>query len=301
MQPSPIAHIGILVADLETSRERWAKVLAGTFSPITRYRPENWSDRGNPTPHLHDARLTFYLGDAPSIEILEFVGNGTHSPDKGEGGHHLSFPPLEDNSRRREELAELGIGIDGEIRHDGRWIFQFAEAEALNNVYTEWVEEHPDHPDVKDDLSPINRMPDGTKTLFDLETIRSLPAGRPSSRIVEIGVEVRDVSAARVRWETVTRYDFTPDRDGSYVGGVAPALIRLFASTPSSREGLAYAVIETDDLSATAERLEASDIPFRAMEENGRTVGGTTIAVDREYLNGFELRFVSVSPPWHGQ
>jgi hypothetical protein len=297
MQASPIAHIGILVADLETSRERWAKALAGTFSPITRYRPENWSDRGNPTPHLHDARLTFFLGDAPSIEILEFVGNGTHSPEKGEGGHHLSFPPLEDNARRRDELAELGVGIDGEIRHDGRWIFQFAEAEALNNVYTEWVEEHPDHPDVKDDLSPINRISDGTKTLFDIETIEALPSGRPSSRIIEIGVNVVDVSTARVQWEAVTGYTFRRDSDGSYVGGVAPALVRLFASTSSTREGLFYAVIDSDDLSATAERLTSDRIPFTATEETSRTVKGTTIAVDRDYLNGFELRFVSVSSP----
>lgn len=90
-----------------------------------------------------------------------------------------SFPTsprasVDENEARRAELAELGIGIDREIRHDARWIFQFAEAGLLNNVYTEWVEEHPDHPDVKDDLSPIDRLADGSKTLFDVATIEEL-------------------------------------------------------------------------------------------------------------------------------
>lgn len=290
MRPLPIAHIGILVADLVTSRERWSKVFDGVFSPVSRYRPENWSDFGNPEPHLHDARLTFYIGDNPSIEILEFVGNGTHSPTKGEGGHHLSFPPLEDNEARRQELAELGVRIDGEIRHDNRWIFQFAEAGALNNVYTEWVEEHPDHPDVKDDLSPIGRLPDGTKTLFELETILDLPDGRPDSGIVEVGVVVADLDAAKAMWEAVIGYRFIDDGPASAVAGPFAATIRLIRQEPDgSREGLSYATIADADLESTGRRLQASDVPVTSVISADGLL--SRLDVDPAYLNGFGIRF----------
>jgi hypothetical protein len=290
MQPAPIAHIGILVADLETSRERWARTLGGVFSPISRYRPHNWSDLGNPEPHLHDARLTFYIGDNPSIEILEFVGNGTHSPTKGEGGHHLSFPPIEDNEARRAELAELGIGIDGEIRHDDRWIFQFADAPALDNVYTEWVEDHPDHPDVKDDLSPIGRLPDGTKTLFELDTILSLDGKRPDSRIVEIGVDVDDLERAKGRWHAVIGYEFHDCDDRSAEGGPNGATLRLIQRTDDGRAGVSYATILEPDLNATRQRLIDAEVPVArsSVDDAGAIV---RIDVDPAYFNGFGIRF----------
>lgn len=295
VQPKPVAHIGILVRHLESSRRRWQTVLGAPFSPITRYRPENWSDLGNPEPHLHDARLTFYLGDAPSIEILEFVGNGTHSPEKGEGGHHLSFPPLEDNSARRAELAGLGVGIDGEIWHDGRWIFQFAEATALNNVYTEWVEEHPDHPDVKDDLSPINRLPDGTKTLFDVETILALGGHRPASGITEIGIAVHDLAQAKDRWAAVIGYEFVDADGNSALGGDFPTRLRLLSVAPQEKEGLRYAVVSEPELGVTADRLRAAEVPItEVVGEGGRLAG---VHVDPGYLNGFGIRFVSEPTP----
>jgi catechol 2,3-dioxygenase-like lactoylglutathione lyase family enzyme len=290
MQPAPIAHIGILVADLETSREHWSKALGGVFSPISRYRPQNWSDLGNPEPHLHDARLTFYLGDNPSIEILEFVGSGTHSPEKGEGGHHLSFPPIDDNERRRAELAELGVGIDGEIRHDDRWIFLFADARALDNVYTEWVEEHPDHPDVKDDLSPIGRLPDGTKTLFEPDTILSLDGQRPDSRIIEIGVNVDDLERAKDRWHTIIGYEFHDCDDRSAIGGTFDTAVRLTQRTGDQRAGLSYGTILEPDLNGTLQRLIASEVPV-AQTSADQTGTIVSIDVDPAYLNGFGIRF----------
>ncbi len=288
----PLAHIGILVADLETSRERWSRVLPWSFSPITRYRPANWSDLGNPNPHLHDARLTFYLGDRPSIEILEFVGNGTHSPERGEGGHHISFPPVRDNAARRRELADLGIGIDGEIFHDSRWIFLFSDARALNNVYTEWVEEHPDHADTKDDLSPINRLPDGTKTLFDVATIEELGGIRPSSEIVEIGVSVAALDSAIVAWNDATGYLFSVDADNpaSAVSFESEPTIRLIQNGHSEgREGLFYAVIRDDDLAATSARFGSSSVPFTQTKGEGGEL--EELEVDAQFLNGFTLRF----------
>lgn len=291
--PLPLAHVGILVADLDTSRERWIRVLGQDFSPITRYRPSNWSDLGNPAPHLHDARLTFYLGDEPSFEILEFVGNGTHSPDKGEGGHHLSFPPVADNTARRAELADLGVGTDGEIWHDGRWIFQFADARALNNVYTEWVEEHPDHPDVKDDLSPVNRLPDGSKTLFDVATIEEIDGRRPWSRVVEVQVCVQDLADALPRWEAITGYGFDPVEPSSAIGGPFQTRIRLVEdSADGAREGISGATIVEPDLAHTFLRLKRAGVPLRAVATD--TTGQiASVSVDPAYLNGFSLTFTS--------
>ena len=286
MKALPIAHIGILVADLPKSRTRWTTVMGLPFSPITRYRPQNWSDLGNPEPHLHDARLTFCLGDSPSIELLEFVGNGTHSPSKGEGGHHLSFPPLPDVAARRVELAELGIGVDGEIFHDGRWIFTFGDARPLNNVYTEWVEEHPDHPDVKDDLSPINRLPDGSKTLFDLDTVTALNGRRPDSGIVEIGIDVADLSTAVRSWEAATGYRFVSDTGEGLDTAVSHQTNVRLRLLPSTREGLSYAVIDVDDLDATRFRLDAAQVPF-----SKHTAERTEIRVGVDYVNKFSIRF----------
>lgn len=293
MQALPIAHVGILVRDLEESRDHWSRALEHSFSPITRYRPGNWSDRGTPEPHLHDARLTFYLGDAPSIEILEFVGVGTHSPEKGEGGHHLSFPPLEDNFARRAELAELGIGTDGEIFHDGRWIFTFADAAPLNNVYTEWVEEHPDHADVKDDLSPINRMPDGSKTLFDVQTILDLDGTRPSSRMVEVGVLVKDLESAVTTWSKAVGYDFAVDEDrrAAVSTGFETALRLVELDDPAQREGIGFIVLGSDDLDATLMRLEAGQVPVRSAERDGGRL--VRIVIEPAFLNNVEVRFIA--------
>ena len=290
MQALPVAHIGILVANLERSRDRWSRVLGLPFSPITRYRPTNWSDLGNPEPHLHDARLTFFLGDNPSIEILEFVGNGTHSPIKGEGGHHLSFPPLDDNEARRRELSELGVGVDGEIRHDGRLIFMFADAGALNNVYTEWVEEHPDHPDVKDDLSPVNRLPDGSKTLFDVETILDLGGVRPASGITEIGVIVEALDDAVPRWTEITGYHFETSDRFALSDGSEPRIRLIERDDEAVRQGIAYAEFTVADLESVLSRLRADGLP---LDEVSRGSDGQLcwLDVDPAYLNGFRVRF----------
>jgi catechol 2,3-dioxygenase-like lactoylglutathione lyase family enzyme len=290
MEPLPIAHVGVLVADLETSRARWAAALGMPFSPIVRYRSTAWSDLADPAPHPNDLRQTIYLGANPSIEIQEFAGNGTHARTKGEGGHHLGFPPVPDNQARRQELAGLGVGIDGEVRHDGRWIIQFTDSRALNNVSTEWVEASPGHLDLKDDGSPVDQLPDGSQTIFDVETILEFRGERPPSGIAELGLAVADLDASVTSWSAVTGYAFDPSPDGGSSAvsrGIAPAVRLVETTTPSAREGLCYAVIATADIAATRARLERDGVPLAG----GTLASSEGADVSPGYLNGFSIRF----------
>jgi hypothetical protein len=290
MDPLPIAHIGILVADLETARRNWANAMGASFSPIVRYRSTAWSGLDDPTPHANDLRQAIFIGVDPSIEIQEFVNNGSHASSRGEGGHHLSFPPVSDNNARQRELAELGIGMAGGANHDGRWIIQFSDGRPLNNVCTEWVEESPGHLDLKDDGSPVNRLPDGSSTVFDPETIIAIDGNRPSSGIVEFGVLVGDLSAAIETWSAVTGYVFDTEGERSAVSrGTLPA-VRLVESigTPA-REGLYYAVVETQSIEVTRERLLRAGVPL----VDPASAASGSLEVDPTYLNGFSLRFAA--------
>ncbi|TFE36867.1 hypothetical protein E2553_45360 [Paraburkholderia dipogonis] len=291
MEPLAIAHIGILVADVETARRNWAKALGASFSQIVRYRSTAWSGIADPVPHANDLRQTIYVGVNPSIEIQEFVANGSHSPSRGEGGHHLSFPPVSDNNERRRELATLGIGMAGGANHEGRWIIQFSDPQKLNNVSTEWVEESEGHLDLKDDGSPIDRLPDGSATIFDAETTRTFGAHRPQSDIVEFGVLVADLGKAIETWSAVTGYAFDAAGNGgrsAVTRGMVPAVRLVEAQGNFAREGLYCAVVETKSIDETIERLRSAKVPF--VDESG-----VKVSVDPAYLNGFSLQFVSAN------
>jgi hypothetical protein len=293
MNPLPIAHIGILVADVGTSRRHWSNALGESFSPIVRYRAAAWSDLADPTPHANDLRQAVYIGVNPSIEIQEFGNNGTHAASRGEGAHHIAFAPIADNSALRRELAELGIEMDGASNYDGRSIVQFTDARALNNVATEWVEASPGHHDLKDDGSPVDRLPDGSSTVFDAQTILALNGQRPPSGIVEFGVLVANLDKAISRWSAVTGYTFdtrTNSERSAVSCRAVPAIRLVEASEAPVREGLYYAVVETGNIEATLERLRRSGVPLV------NTTSGTRgdAEVDPAYLNGFSLRFVGV-------
>jgi hypothetical protein len=290
MDPLPIAHIGILVADVEAARRHWANALGAVFSPIVRYRSAAWSGIADPVPHANDLRQTIYIGVNPSIEIQEFAANGSHAASRGEGGHHFSFPPVADNNARQRELAELGIGMAGGSNHDGRWIIQFTDPPALNNVSTEWVEASPGHLDLKDDGSPVDRLPDGSSTVFDAKTILGLDGHRPPSGIVEFGVLVANLDVAVERWSAVTGYAFDTTNNGGRSAvsrGIVPTVRLVAAGSTSAREGLFYALVKTDSIEATVERLRRGGVPLEAGAVRGRA------HVDPAYLNGFSLRFVN--------
>jgi hypothetical protein len=291
MEPLAIAHIGILVADVETARAHWANALGASFSQIVRYRSAAWSGIADPIPHANDLRQTIYVGVNPSIEIQEFVKNGSHSASRGEGGHHLSFPPIADNNARRGELAKLGIDMAGGANHEGRWIIQFSDPQKLNNVSTEWVEESPGHLDLKDDGSPIDRLPDGSTTIFDGEAMLAFDGHRPPSGIVEFGVLVADLEKAIETWSAVTGYAFETDMDGgrsAVTRGMVPAVRLVEAEGNPTREGLYCAVVETQSIDATIERLRRAKVPFAGE-------AGSKVNVDPAYLNGFSLQFVAKS------
>jgi hypothetical protein len=260
------------------------------FSPTVRYRSAAWSDLADASPHTNDLRQAVYIGANPSIEIQEFGNNGTHAASRGEGGHHVAFAPIADNSAVRRELAKLGIGMDGVSDYDGRSIIQFTDARALNNVATEWIEASPGHLDLKDDGSPVDGLPDGSPTVFDAETILSFEGRRPTSGIVEFGVLVANLDKAIETWSAVTGYTFdaaAKSERSAVSRGIIPALRLVELRHAPAREGLSYAVVETDSMEATLERLRRASVPL--VDKSGAMPGH--VDVHPGYLNGFSLRF----------
>ncbi|RLP74780.1 hypothetical protein D9V32_12125 [Mycetocola tolaasinivorans] len=163
--PRLIDHIGILVENLEESIVAWEKATGYTFGPIGRYRTERWRDHSDATPHPHDARISFSAEGPPFIELMEFHGEGTHSAKEGEGFHHFGFLDYPEVESKMAELAEAGIGHDGEsLDEGGRPILWFTEKRDLNGIRLEFVAATP-QPVVADDGSEL------------AESLVTLPAG----------------------------------------------------------------------------------------------------------------------------
>ncbi len=289
MSAAPIAHIGVLVSDVAAARANWSRALGGTFSPIVRYRPAEWRYRSEVCGGSNDLRQTIYIGVDPSIEIQQFVSNGTHAPERGQGGHHLGFPPVDDNVLCGKTLCALGVDVAAEVHYEGRPIIQFTEARDLNNVSTEWVELSPGHLDLKDDGSPVDRLPTGEGTVFEPDAILNLRGERPWSGIVEIGIVVDDLDRAAARWAGVTGRAFALSSDGTpsrtALSEGPSALIRLVeASDATEREGISHVVVETDDLGSVRERLRSANVP-------PETDTASDIQIEPAFLNGVSLRY----------
>ncbi len=164
-----IHHVALLVADLEAAIDRWTAATGYTFSPIGRYRTEQYADNSNPCPHHHDARIAFSKEGPPYIELMEFTGEGTHSAAEGEGFHHLGFMDYPDVDGRLTELAKLGLGHDGmALQDDGRILLFFTDKADLNGMRLEYVAELP-QPIVKDDGAEPARDERGFPSLWPAE------------------------------------------------------------------------------------------------------------------------------------
>jgi hypothetical protein len=281
-----VAHIGVLVADLERARRHWSIATGSPFSPIFRYHMPGWTDFEQRELHAVDLRQSISFDTDPWIQLIEFAPNGTHGAARGEGGHHLGFPPR-DGLVRRAELERLGLPIEGGSFLDGRWLIQFTDVEMLEGVATEWVESSPHHQNMKDDRSPLDALPDGTPSPFPAHLFDSSGGARPWSGIVEVGIVVADVAAAVPRWASVVDDSFDVDEAGVAVSrATAPALRLLPLDASATRCGLVSATIRVDDLEQTRLRLERARVPFEAE-------GPMRIAVRSGYLDGFTIRFRS--------
>ena len=281
-----VAHIGVLVADLERARERWSIATGSTFSPIFRYHMPGWTDFRQRKPHAVDLRQSISFNTDPWIQLIEFAPNGTHGAARGEGGHHLGFPPR-DGLVRQAELERLGLPIEGGSLLDGRWLIQFTDVEMLEGVATEWVESSPHHRNMKDDGSPLDALPDGTPSPFPAHLFDSSGGARPWSGIVELGITAADVAAAVPRWASVVDDSFDVDEAGVAVSrATVPALRLLPLDAHATRRGLVSATIQVDDLEQTRLRLERARVPFEAEDP-------AWMAVRSGYLDGFTIRFTS--------
>jgi catechol 2,3-dioxygenase-like lactoylglutathione lyase family enzyme len=149
-----IHHIGILVPDLEAAMDKWGRVLGYSFSPIGRYRTHRYCDHSDPELHFHDARISFSLEGPPHIELMEATGTGTHAAAQL-GVHHFGFPGTPDTKARMAELAELGIGADGQsFNADGELLLWFTQKAAMDGVRLEYISPLPG-PTVADDGSEL--------------------------------------------------------------------------------------------------------------------------------------------------
>ena len=281
-----VAHIGLLVADLERARERWSIATGSPFSPIFRYHMPGWTDFRQRKPHAVDLRQSISFNTDPWIQLIEFAPNGTHGAARGEGGHHLGFPPR-DGLVRRAELERLGLPIEGGLLLDGRWLIQFTDVEMLEGVATEWVEASPHHQNMKDDGSPLDALPDGTPSPFPAHLFDSCGGARPWSGIVELGITAADVAAAVPRWASVVDDSFDVDEAGVAVSrATVPALRLLPLDADATRRGFVSATIRVDNLERTRLHLERERVPFEAG-------GPAWMAVRSGYLDGFTIRFTS--------
>ncbi|MFJ9610064.1 VOC family protein [Kitasatospora sp. NPDC101176] len=162
----PIHHIGVLVRDLEAAIDRWSRATGYTFSEVGRYVTDAYVDHSEADPHHHDARIAFSKEGPPHIELMEFTGEGTHSPAQGEGIHHLGFMNHPDVLGCKERLERAGVAADGMALDDaGDILLWFTDKRALDGIRLEFVSPVP-QPIVMDDGRPAHRDAHGFPSLW---------------------------------------------------------------------------------------------------------------------------------------
>lgn len=293
MKTPDVDHVGILVTDLEQSRANWAKVMDLPFSPIVRYRPQAWEVGGSKlsnSSHDLDLRQFIYFGTNPSIEIQQFVNNGTHESEVGEGGHHIGFTPVEDTASNRKTLEKLKLGIHSSVIFGNREVIQFTHKNDLDNVSTEWVELSEGHLDLKDDGSPLDLYSTGGTTPFDSKTMKAFHGTRPGSNIREVAIYVHDLDEAISKWSKISGRSFTTSESRIPVAlSSGPGVvIRLVQNkNPDIRNGIFKLVVEVEDLMTKKIALERNKVPITLSTLH-------RLSIAPRFLNGVMIEFVDL-------
>jgi catechol 2,3-dioxygenase-like lactoylglutathione lyase family enzyme len=138
-----IDHVGFIVPNLEEAIAHWTSVFGYEFAPITRYTTTRYSDRNNPTPHVHDARKTVSRQGPPRIELLEATGEGTHSLANA-GPHHLGVRGVDNLPKVMADMAALGLADDGcSYAEDGEMLLFFTDKGGLDGMRIEFIGNRP--------------------------------------------------------------------------------------------------------------------------------------------------------------
>lgn len=122
-----IAHIGVLVDDIEEAIERWSHHLGWTFHEIKWYAPHRYTCKEWPEPHPHFQRIAFSVDGPPYVELLE------RNPDEPThtgplGFHHISFGGSDDVEALEEHFLALGVESDGRATNeDGELLLFFPD------------------------------------------------------------------------------------------------------------------------------------------------------------------------------
>jgi hypothetical protein len=279
----PISHVGILVGDLELASRRWAAVLGSPVSPVFRYRSSGWSDADNPLPHTVDLRQAISYCTGAWFQILEYAPTTVHGSRRAEGGHHLGFAAVSDGGARGRELVELGFTVTARSEQDGRRLIQFTEPNDLDSVFTEWVEASPLHLNLKDDGAPLDRLADGSASVFGPAIADA--AEPPPSGLDEVGIIVGALETSIARWASITGDAFVlnPD-DTSAVSSTISPRIRLVARVGGAAPGIAYVALLCADAAAKRAELTALNVPLRPSDD-------AVVEVEPDFLNGLSVLF----------
>lgn len=126
LEDTHVAHIGIVVADLEKAVAHWTKVLGLAESPsimVGTGHPDN-PTRYHGQPTAGQVRLAFFNLENIQIELLSPHGEGTTEwseflRENGTGVHHIAFFVKGLGEVYVDRLQERGIGIAQQGGWDG--------------------------------------------------------------------------------------------------------------------------------------------------------------------------------------
>ncbi|HUG11979.1 MAG TPA: VOC family protein [Opitutaceae bacterium] len=141
-------HIGIVVRDIEKSRERWMKFLGLEKLPDIQTAT---GDAKNPTeyrghPSTAQAKLVFMNLDNLQVELIEPIGDTPSHwreflDSKGEGVHHIAFAVKGMGEAYLEKYAEAGCPV---VQHGG-WAtgeYGYMDTAATLGVTVELIENY---------------------------------------------------------------------------------------------------------------------------------------------------------------